>query len=155
MRRRRGVGAAVIALVGSAIATALLMGTPERPVDVRLVTPTPTTPETVTASLTTTMAAAVQPTTTVAVQVPVAPVATTTQSPSTPRATTTSRRKQLTDLLCEYMYRDDAGVEQCLPWVIDLRHTCQWLHDQGFDRIEVRGRDRHGLDPDENGIACD
>ncbi|MBY8848885.1 excalibur calcium-binding domain-containing protein [Saccharothrix sp. MB29] len=32
---------------------------------------------------------------------------------------------------------------------------CGWLQDQGVTRVEVRGRDRHHLDLDRDGVACE
>ncbi|MBL7257995.1 hypothetical protein [Paractinoplanes lichenicola] len=46
---------------------------------------------------------------------------------------------------------------QCVPWTFPsaVTHKCAWLAAQGFEALPVRGTDRHRLDPDRNGIACD
>jgi hypothetical protein len=58
---------------------------------------------------------------------------------------------------CDYDY---GKPPQCVPWtfppeVETVQDRCDWLKDQGFKTITVRGKDRHGLDADKNGIACD
>ncbi|MBU2665248.1 hypothetical protein KOI35_17225 [Actinoplanes bogorensis] len=46
---------------------------------------------------------------------------------------------------------------QCVPWTFPASATdkCAWLAAQGFTKLTVHGKDRHQLDPDRNGIACD
>jgi hypothetical protein len=58
---------------------------------------------------------------------------------------------------CDYDY---GKAPQCIPWnfppeVETVQDKCDWLTDQGFKAIAVRGKDRHGLDANKNGIACD
>jgi hypothetical protein len=59
---------------------------------------------------------------------------------------------------CDYGY--DAGGK-CVPWTFPLEvetplDRCEWLLDQGFPAgIKVKDQDRHQLDPDKNGTACD
>lgn len=157
--RRRGIGAAVILLVGGAVATTLIMGShADRPVDVRLVAPKPAQ-ETVSASMTTTLPAVAPHTsdTTETRQV-AAPVNTVANPPAPPPPTTTTTpRGLLPELiagLCDYVYYDSKGTQQCMPWVLDMDDACAWLHTQGIGKIEVRGRDGYGLDLDLDGIAC-
>ncbi|MDX6743532.1 hypothetical protein [Actinocorallia sp. A-T 12471] len=57
---------------------------------------------------------------------------------------------------CDHAY----GVSICVPWefpkeVNTAAKKCEYLKVRGFTRLEVPGRDRHGLDPDKNKIACD
>ncbi|ROO83670.1 hypothetical protein EDD29_1177 [Actinocorallia herbida] len=57
---------------------------------------------------------------------------------------------------CDHAY----GVSICVPWefpkgVDSQAEKCEYLKVRGFTRLEVPGRDRHGLDPDKNKIACD
>lgn len=157
--RRRGIGAAVILLVGGAVATTLIMGShADRPVDVRLVAPEPAQ-ETVSASMTTTLPAVSPHTASTSETRPVAaPVNTATNvpAPSPTTATTTHRGlwPELINGLCDYVYYDSKGAQQCMPWVLDMDDACEWLHEQGVGKIEVRGRDGYGLDLDLNGIAC-
>lgn len=156
--RRRGVGLAVLAVIGAALVAGLVMSPGERPVDVRLVAPKPAPAETVSASMTTTMSAvAAQPP--VVEQPPVDPVITTTKPAAVPAPTTTSTKHSglLPDLiegLCSYVYKDNRGIDRCVPWVLDMEDACEWLKEQGINKIEVRGRDEHGLDLDLDGIAC-
>ncbi|RLV04451.1 galactose oxidase [Streptomyces griseocarneus] len=56
---------------------------------------------------------------------------------------------------CDHAY-GEAG--QCVPWTFPRTKAggrCAWLREHGFGRLTVHGPDRHGLDPDGNGIACD
>jgi hypothetical protein len=155
--RRRGIGAAVVLLVGGAVATSLIMGSADRPVDIRLVAPDPAQ-ETVSASMTTTLPAVAPPTAGTTETRPVAaPVNTATNPPTPPPATTTSLRgllPELIDGLCDYVYYDSKGKQQCVPWLLDMKDACAWLHAQGIDKIKVRGRDGYNLDLDLDGIAC-
>ena len=57
---------------------------------------------------------------------------------------------------CDHSY----GTSVCVPWIFPTavttaRQRCAWLRKHGFGRITVAGRDRHGLDPDHDEIACD
>lgn len=57
---------------------------------------------------------------------------------------------------CDHAY----GATICVPWefpreVKTQAQKCEYLKVRGFTRLEVPGRDRHGLDPDKNKIACD
>jgi len=57
---------------------------------------------------------------------------------------------------CDHSY----GTSICVPWIFGAdittaRQRCVWLRKHGFGRITVAGRDRHGLDPDHDEIACD
>jgi hypothetical protein len=57
---------------------------------------------------------------------------------------------------CDHAY----GATICVPWsfpagVETQKEKCAWLKQRGFDYLPVPGRDRHGLDPDKNKIACD
>ena len=55
---------------------------------------------------------------------------------------------------CDHGYGDR---NQCIPLTFPDGTTskCDWLADRGFTKIAVNGADRHELDPDNNGIACD
>ncbi|MDU0293447.1 hypothetical protein, partial [Saccharothrix longispora] len=55
---------------------------------------------------------------------------------------------------CDPAYTTD-GV--CVPrWFPrGVWDRCGWLQDQGVTRVEVRGRDRHHLDLDRDGVACE
>lgn len=55
---------------------------------------------------------------------------------------------------CDHGYGDR---NQCIPLVFPDGTTdkCAWLADRGFTKVKVAGDDRHKLDPDGNGIACD
>ncbi|WP_106398236.1 hypothetical protein [Actinocorallia populi] len=57
---------------------------------------------------------------------------------------------------CDHAY----GATICVPWsfpsaVDTQKEKCAWLKQRGFDHLPVPGRDRHGLDPDKNKMACD
>ena len=158
--RRRGLGVAAVLLLVAAVVTAVLAGSGARPVDIRMVQPKAAPPQTVSASATTTMPAiAPRPPDPDPVAGGERVEATTTEPPVArpPAPTTTSKPVLLPDLinsLCDYVYRDSGGVEHCVPWVLDMRDACTWLHQQGIGKIEVRGRDGSGLDLDLDGIAC-
>ncbi|NUT93110.1 MAG: hypothetical protein HOY78_13900 [Saccharothrix sp.] len=72
---------------------------------------------------------------------------------TTPPPTTTSKKKPNRNN-CDDGYLTD-GV--CVPWFfpLDPREACEWLREQGLTRIEVQGRDRHHLDLDLDGVACE
>ncbi|MCM4078862.1 hypothetical protein [Paractinoplanes hotanensis] len=46
---------------------------------------------------------------------------------------------------------------QCVPWTFppNVTDKCAWLATNGFTGLTVRSPDRHRLDSDRNGIACD
>nr|WP_221374804.1 hypothetical protein [Actinoplanes polyasparticus] len=46
---------------------------------------------------------------------------------------------------------------QCVPWTFppNVTDKCAWLAANGFTGLTVRSPDRHRLDPDRNGTACD
>lgn len=48
-------------------------------------------------------------------------------------------------------------IAHCVPvrFPAGVTDKCAWLRDHGFKDLKVTGRDRQGLDPDRNGIACD
>lgn len=57
---------------------------------------------------------------------------------------------------CDHAY----GVSgQCVPWDLPRlpagQTVCGFLKELGLDRVKVHGRDRHRLDRDRDGIACD
>ena len=57
---------------------------------------------------------------------------------------------------CDHAY----GATICVPWsfpagVDSQKEKCAWLKQRDFNYLPVPGRDRHGLDPDKNKIACD
>lgn len=53
--------------------------------------------------------------------------------------------------------RDYGTPIQCLPWTFPpgVTDRCAWLRERGLAPIRVVGVDRHGLDTDHNGQACD
>jgi hypothetical protein len=55
---------------------------------------------------------------------------------------------------CDHGYGERT---QCVPWTFPPGTTdkCAWLAAHGFDAVPVLGKDRHHLDPDGDGIACD
>ncbi len=57
---------------------------------------------------------------------------------------------------CDHAY----GATICVPWsfpagVDSQKEKCAWLKQRGFTYLPVPNRDRHGLDPDKNKLACD
>lgn len=67
---------------------------------------------------------------------------------------------------CDHGYRMPQQPGLCVPWRFPpgVRARCDWLRGHGyFDpapdgtvaRLLVRGRDRHRLDPDRDGEACE
>lgn len=54
---------------------------------------------------------------------------------------------------CDHAYGEP---HQCVPWNFppDVTDKCAYLLERGFGRLAVHGGDRHGLDPDHNGVAC-
>lgn len=70
-----------------------------------------------------------------------------------PRPSTTPRLPESVDG-CDHAY---GRRNQCVPWsfpagVVD---GCAYLRDKGFGPLAVHGRDRHGLDRNGDGSACD
>ena len=55
---------------------------------------------------------------------------------------------------CDHDY---GSASQCVPWTIPAPagQGCQWLAAHGFGPLKVNGRDRLGLDANQDGIACD
>jgi hypothetical protein len=55
---------------------------------------------------------------------------------------------------CDHGYGERT---QCVPWTFPPGTTdkCAWLEAHGFDAVPVVGKDRHHLDPDGDGVACD
>lgn len=58
---------------------------------------------------------------------------------------------------CDHSYGKSG---QCVPWVFPKlekgQTKCDWLRERKLAGITVNSkRDRHRLDPDRNGIACD
>lgn len=157
-------GVALLLATGALVTMAVTVNEP-RPVDVRRVDQSPVVPGVLSATYTTAIQAA-RPTTPAVVIPPPAPppvpttttTATTTTveppppSPSVPESTTSSVPPWAEN--CDYSYVTD-GV--CVPWRFPrgVWRYCEWLHDQGVTRIEVVGWDRHRLDRDHDGIACE
>ncbi|PSL54991.1 excalibur calcium-binding domain-containing protein [Saccharothrix carnea] len=159
-------GVALLLASGTVVALALTAGEP-RPVDVRQVHLSPVEPGVLSATYTTTLEIA-RPTTVPAVVPPPAPrpvppvtttvtvVPTTTSEPppssSTPVSTTSTRPSWGPN--CDHSYVTDGA---CVPWRFPrgVTRECEWLRDQGITRIEVVGWDRHHLDRDRDGIACE
>lgn len=55
---------------------------------------------------------------------------------------------------CDHAY---GTIDQCVPWTfpkMPRAERCTWLKEKGYGRMEVHGRDRHGLDRDKDGFAC-
>jgi hypothetical protein len=55
---------------------------------------------------------------------------------------------------CDHGYGERT---QCIPWTFPPGTTdkCGWLAAHGFGVVKVLGKDRHHLDPDGDGLACD
>lgn len=55
---------------------------------------------------------------------------------------------------CDHGYGDR---NQCIPLTFPdgTDDKCAWLAERGFTKVAVNGEDRHKLDPDDNGVACD
>ncbi|MFI9813046.1 hypothetical protein [Saccharothrix variisporea] len=162
MSRRLAFAGAIGALASGALLTLVISVDQPRPVDVRRVDLSPVQPGVLSATHTTTVN--VQPpadlpvSTGTAEPSPAVPVtATSTPEPTTtttePPPTSTAKKKPKGNN-CDDGYLTD-GV--CVPWFfpMDPREACEWLRDQGLTRIEVLGRDRHHLDLDLDGVACE
>lgn len=168
MSSGRGVAFAGVALLlatGALVTLALTVNEP-RPVDARQVHLSPVEQGVLSATYTTTVE--VVRSTTVPVVVPppeqrpappvttVTTVAVTTSElpppPGTPVSTTSTGPTWGDN--CDYSYVTDGA---CVPWRFPrgVSRPCQWLHEQGITRIEVVGWDRHFLDRDRDGIACE
>jgi hypothetical protein len=159
-------GVALLLATGALMALALTVDV-SRPVDVRQVPVSPVDRGVLSATYTTTLEIA-RPTSAPAVvpppvQRPAPPittsttiVVTTTSEPppsSSPPDTTTSTRPSWGDN-CDHSYVTDGP---CVPWRFPrgVSEPCLWLHERGTTRIEVVGWDRHHLDRDRDGIACE
>ena len=170
MSSGRSVAFAGVALLlaSGALVTLALTVTEPRPVDVRQVHLSPVEPGVLSATYTTKLEIA-RPTTEPVVpppppppkQRPEAPVTTTAvvpvttsepPPPSSPVGTTSTTPSSAAD--CDPSYVTDGP---CVPWRFPrgVRRYCDWLRDQGTTRIEVVGWDRHYLDRDRDGIACE
>jgi hypothetical protein len=162
MSRRLAFAGAMGALASGALLTLVMSVDQPRPVDVRRVDLSPVQPGVLSATHTTTLNVqppADEPVSTGSVEPrPAIPVTvTTTPEPSTtttPAPTTTTSKKKPNRNNCDDGYLTD-GV--CVPWFfpLDPREACEWLREQGLTRIEVLGRDRHHLDVDLDGLACE
>jgi hypothetical protein len=55
---------------------------------------------------------------------------------------------------CDHSYGERT---QCVPWTFPpgTADKCAWLKAHGFGAVKVLGKDRHHLDPDGDGVACD
>ena len=165
-RRVVFAGAALLLATGALVTLVLTMNEP-RPVDVRQVQVSPVEPGVLSATYTTTLEIA-RPTTAPAVVPPPEPrpappitttttvlVTTTSEPPpssSSPVSTTSTRPSWGDD--CDHSYVTEGP---CVPWRFPrgVTRPCQWLYEQGTTRIEVVGWDRHFLDRDGDGIACE
>ncbi|MCP2257804.1 hypothetical protein LX15_001490 [Streptoalloteichus tenebrarius] len=54
---------------------------------------------------------------------------------------------------CDHAYGEPS---QCVPWRFPpgTGEACAWLREHGFGPLAVRGRDRHQLDTNRDGVAC-
>jgi hypothetical protein len=54
---------------------------------------------------------------------------------------------------CDHNY---GTANQCVPWTFPAGVTdkCAWLHAHNLSSIQVRGRDRQGLDTNHDRVAC-
>ncbi|WP_158846992.1 excalibur calcium-binding domain-containing protein [Saccharothrix deserti] len=162
-------GVALLLATGTLVTVAMTANEP-RPVDVRRVDASPAEPGVLSATYTTTIEAA-RSTTPVVVFTPTSPrpaplppsavtttTTTTTEPPppssSAPESTTPSSSRPPWGENCDHAYVTD-GV--CVPWRFPhgVWQLCEWLHDQGVTHIVVEGWDRHHLDLDRDGIACE
>ncbi|MCE6995796.1 excalibur calcium-binding domain-containing protein [Saccharothrix sp. S26] len=169
MSSGRGVAFAGVALLlatGALVTLALTVDDP-RPVDVRQVQLSPVEPGVLSATYTTTLEIA-RPTTVLVVVPPpeprpVPPITTTTTvavtttseppaPPSAPESSTSTTPSWGEN--CDHSYVTEGP---CVPWRFPrgVRRFCEWLREQGTTRIEVVGWDRHYLDRDRDGIACE
>ncbi|KOX13722.1 hypothetical protein ADK67_43770 [Saccharothrix sp. NRRL B-16348] len=158
-------GVALLLATGALVTLALTVTEP-RPVDVRQVHLSPVEPGVLSATYTTTLEIARPTTAPVAVpppeQRPVPPITTTTtvvpvtttEPPASSSPVSTTSTKPSWGDNCDHSYVTDGP---CVPWRFPrgVWRLCEWLHDQGITRIEVVGWDRHYLDKDRDGIACE
>ncbi|XVS64154.1 excalibur calcium-binding domain-containing protein [Actinosynnema sp. CA-299493] len=167
-------GVALLLATGALVALALTVNEP-RPVEARQVHSGPVEPGVLSATYTTTLEIA-RPTTvpvlvpppaqrpvppitsaTIVTTVPAVAVTTTSEQlppqVGTPAPSATSTRPSWGDN-CDFSYVTDGA---CVPWRFPrgVSQPCEWLYEQGVRRIEVVGWDRHRLDRDRDGIACE
>ncbi|MFE2755631.1 hypothetical protein ACFXGA_26875 [Actinosynnema sp. NPDC059335] len=160
-------GVALLLATGALVTMAITVREP-RPVDVRQVQLSPVEPGVVSATYTTTVAVA-RPTTIPVVAPepeprPAPPITTTTTAvtttssepppPSSSTVVTTTPTRPTQGHHCDPAYVTEGP---CVPWRFPrgVRELCDWLRDHGAGRIEVVGRDRHHLDLDRDGLACE
>lgn len=161
-------GVALLLATGALVTLSLTVHEP-RPVDVRQVHLSPVEPGVLSATYTTTLEIARPTTVPVFVpppaQRPVPPITTTTTvavtttsepppTSSAPVSSTATTSPSSWDEDCDRSYLTEGP---CVPWRFPrgVRRLCDWLHEQGTTRIEVVGWDRHYLDRDRDGIACE
>ncbi|WP_309109694.1 hypothetical protein [Saccharothrix sp.] len=158
MSRRLAFACTMGALASGALLTLAIVVDQPRPVDVRRVDLSPVGPGVLSATHTTTLAVQPSPAPVTAPPEarPAVPVtATPTPEPQPPSPTTAQPPgKKANRNNCDRSYLTDGT---CVPWFfpLDPRKACEWLREQGLTRIEVHGRDRHRLDVDLDGIACE
>lgn len=158
-------GVALLLATGALVTMAITVNEP-RPVDVRQVQLSPVEPGVVSATYTTTVAVA-RPTTVPVVLPepelrPAPPITTTTvvtttsepPPPSSSTVVTTTPTRPTPGHNCDPAYVTEGP---CVPrrFPRGVWKLCDWLRDQGTTRIEVVGRDRHHLDVDRDGLACE
>ncbi|XVV03515.1 hypothetical protein ACQPW3_40405 [Actinosynnema sp. CA-248983] len=158
MSRRLALAGTMGALATGALLTLAIVVDQPRPVDVRRVDLSPVQPGMLSATHTTTLAVhpAPAPATAGPEARPVVPVTATptpAPEPASPTPTEPTGKKPNRNN-CDRSYLTDGA---CVPWFfpLDPREACEWLREQGLTRIEVHGRDRHRLDVDLDGIACE
>ncbi|MEU4740543.1 excalibur calcium-binding domain-containing protein [Actinosynnema sp. NPDC023658] len=159
-------GTALLLATGVLATLAITVDEP-RPVDVRRVEVSPAEPGVLSVTYTTTLAAARPPSVVVVVPPPeprpeppttTTTVVTTTSEPPPAPVTTSSVPAGPTSTRplwkCDPSYLTE---DLCVPWRFprDVRRLCDWLREQGVGRIEVVGWDRHHLDLDHDGVACE
>lgn len=160
MSRRLVFAGTMGALASGALLTLAIAVDQPRPVDVRRVDLSPVRPGMLSATHTTTLAVHPpdrrEPTAAPVEPRPAVPV-TATPVPDPPAGTTRPAppgKKPPRRDNCDRSYLTDGA---CVPWFfpLDPREACEWLRAQGLTRIEVKGRDRHRLDLDLDGVACE
>ncbi|MFD1152296.1 excalibur calcium-binding domain-containing protein [Saccharothrix hoggarensis] len=162
-------GVVLLSAAGAVVALALSVDGP-RPVDARRVDAGPVRPGVLSVSYTTKIEVARSAT---AVHIappaprpappPVATSTTVTEPPPPPpppppetssTVESTTPSSTVADENCDPSYvTDGVCVPRHFPTGVWLK--CEWMHEQGVSRIEVVGRDRHYLDRDRDGIACE
>ena len=163
-------GMSLLVATGALVTLSLTAEEP-RPVEVRQVQLSPVEPGVLSATYTTTLEI-VRPTPIPVVIPPPAPrpvppvtttstvVPSTTSEPPPPSSSSSSVPPSTTSTRpswgenCDHSYVTDGP---CVPWRFPrgVWRLCEWLRDQGVTRIEVVGWDRHNLDRDRDGIACE